>query len=145
MPSRPMWSSIRTCPRPGRAAAISPPRTDTPRGGSPCRCNRLFWPTWTVLSARPLRMASGWWISTWIMDGHCRSKRLPIHRASPQLEHLGQDNLGAFHLLDDDAQAFGVQRLFFLRHALERVIDQAGQRIRLDMVEVDIEQALDLE
>ncbi len=43
--------------------------------------------------------------------------------ASIQLKHLGQDDLGAFHLFDDDAQAFDFHLLFFFRHPLEGFVD----------------------
>ena len=61
------------------------------------------------------------------------------------LDHLGQHHLGSLHLLDDDAQAGGFQGFLFLGHAVEGFVDQPGQGIGLDVVQVDAQQAFDLE
>src|ERR1700712_4825112 len=72
-------------------------------------------------------------------------KRFWSDGPSIQLQHLRQHDFRAFHLLDDDAQAFDFHDFLFLRHALEAVVDQAGQGFGFDVVQVDPQQALNLE
>jgi len=60
-------------------------------------------------------------------------------------QHLGQHDLRPAHLLDDDLQAFDLQHFVLVGNALERFVDQPCQGLGLDVVEVDVKQAFQLE
>ena len=73
----------------------------------------------------------------WTASFVSRASPLPqVVWRSVQLQDLGQYDFRAFHLFDDDAQAFDFQLFFFCRHPLEGVVDQACDGFSFNVVQV---------